>query len=268
MGVWMHLGRGDKGPSVKGWVLGLVVLLCQTTLLRDGMASPRFNLQEHRAQRFAFCQRSYDAFIVDPSDARLLFLFRDNRGKRLGSLGKLRDYMADQNRELVFATNGGMFNPRFEPNGLFVSEGETFQSLNLSSGKGNFYLKPNGVFLIGDGHAKIMPSDQYPKYAGSVRFATQSGPLLLQDGKIHPGFNPRSRHRFVRNGVGLLKNEQLVFVISRQPVNFYQFAEVFRDYFGCEQALFLDGGISKMYLPALQRHDLEGDFAVVIALSK
>lgn len=264
----MQLGRGEGGPSLRGWILGVVVLLCQTTLLHDGMASPRFYPQEHRAQRFTFCQRSYDAFIVDPSDHRLQFLFRDDRGKRLGSLEKIRDYMAGQNRELVFATNGGMFNPRHEPNGLFVSEGVTHQPLNLSSGKGNFYLKPNGVFLIGDGQARIMPSDQYPKYNGVVRYATQSGPLLLHEGKIHPSFDPRSTHRFVRNGVGLLKNNQLVFLISRQPVNFYQFAEVFRDYLGCDQALFLDGGISKMYLPALKRHDLEGDFAVVIALAK
>lgn len=264
----MHLGWSCRRPFWIGWALALMFLLCQGTLLRDSYAGQAPLTQNSRAQRFIWDNVGYDAFVVDPSDPSLQFLFRDERGRRLGSLDRIRRFLAGKNRELVFATNGGMFNPSHEPNGLFVSEGVTIQPLNLQSGKGNFYLKPNGVFLIGGGQAHIMPSEDYPNYSGPVRFATQSGPLLLHQGQIHPGFSPKSQHRFVRNGVGLLKNHQLVFLISRQPVNFYQFAEVFRDYYGCEEALFLDGGISKMYLPELERHDLEGDFAVVIALSR
>ncbi len=254
--------------STISWVFALTVLFCQGVWLRDSYAGQPPRSQDGRAQRFIWDNVGYDAFVVDPGDASLQFLFLDERGRRLGSLDRIRTFLAGQNRELVFATNGGMFNPRHEPNGLFVSDGTTVQPLNLASGKGNFYLKPNGVLLIGGGQAQIMPSEDYLRYTGPVRYATQSGPLLLHQGQIHSGFDPKSRHRFVRNGVGLLKSNQLVFLISRQPVNFYQFAEVFRDYYGCEEALFLDGGISKMYLPALERHDLEGDFAVVIALSR
>jgi uncharacterized protein YigE (DUF2233 family) len=49
------------------------------------------------------------------------------------------------------------------------------------------------------------------------------------------------------------------FVITKARVNFYEFARFFRDDLGCNDALFLDGGIaSGLYAPELGRDDAPG----------
>jgi len=45
------------------------------------------------------------------------------------------------------------------------------------------------------------------------------------------------------------------FAISDEPVTFYEFASLFRDRLKCPEALFLDGSISSLYAPALERDD-------------
>ncbi len=122
--------------------------------------------------------------------------------------------------------------------------------LNLESGDGNFFLKPNGVFLLADdGTADITKSEDFQRSRNRVRAATQSGPLLLIDGKINSAFKEGSTNRFVRSGVGLIDSHTVVFVISNEPVNFWDFAQFFRDVLRCRKALYLDGAISKFYLP-------------------
>ena len=43
--------------------------------------------------------------------------------------------------------------------------------LNLENGKGNFFLKPNGVFLVSERGARVVASAQYPVKGEKVRFA-------------------------------------------------------------------------------------------------
>jgi uncharacterized protein YigE (DUF2233 family) len=77
--------------------------------------------------------------------------------------------------------------------------------------------------------------------------ATQSGPMLVIDGQLHPSISPNGTSRYLRNGVGIGPSGQPIFVISRQPVSFGQFARFFRDGMGCRNALYFDGLVSALW---------------------
>ncbi|KKQ35213.1 MAG: hypothetical protein US50_C0021G0002 [Candidatus Nomurabacteria bacterium GW2011_GWB1_37_5] len=198
-----------------------------------------------------------------------MIFYKDESGKRFKSLEGLKKDVENGGHTLVFATNGGIYNSKHEPNGLYVENGIEKYPLNLEDGQGNLYLKPNGVFLIrSDGTAAIINSTKYDKYGGSVLYAVQSGPLLLSAGQTNPQFNENSENKYIRSGVGVISDSLVVIAISDQTVNFYEFAKMFQD-LGCKNALYLDGAISKMYLPDTGRNDeLDGDFATIIAIIK
>lgn len=210
----------------------------------------------------------YDVYLVkvDNSDIRV---YRNNaNGIPLMNISNLKQEVELQGRQLWFATNGGIFHPNLNPVGLLVVDGKTLSPLNTQEGTGNFFLKPNGVFYVtNSGKAGIIQSEDYPRIASEVAYATQSGPLLVQYGSMLNNFTPNSQTRFIRSGVGMINDNTLVFLISKTPVNFYQFAAAFAQHFSCFNALYLDGAISKMYLPTMQRYELDGSFGVLIGIT-
>ena len=132
---------------------------------------------------------------------------------------------------------------------------------------GNFYLQPNGVFFIDKNQQPgILPSGQFTARESSAQFATQSGPMLLINGHIHRAFQPNSDNLAIRSGVGQVDENRVVFALSNTPVNLYQFASIFKEYFNCKNALYLDGRISRMYLPELRLDRLDGDFGPIIGI--
>lgn len=203
------------------------------------------------------CQAADPRFIVvtvDPARQDLRLFLNDDAGQPFQGFGRLRDWLQGRKQRLVFAVNAGMYHPDFAPVGLHVEEGRQRAPLNLADGKGNFFLKPNGVFMLGKGGAQVLASPDYPAQAGGVRLATQSGPMLVIDGKLHPRFLPESDSRYVRNGVGVVDGKAL-FVISTVPVTFHEFATYFRDTLHCKNALYLDGSISSLFSATLGRAD-------------
>ncbi|HBS32708.1 MAG TPA: hypothetical protein DEA40_13365, partial [Parvularcula sp.] len=86
-----------------------------------------------------------------------------------------------------------------------------------------------------------------------IAFATQSGPMLVIGGAIHPKFLPEGTSRKRRNGVGVRADGTLVFAISDTPVTFHEFASYFRDALNCPDALYLDGAISRIFAPEIGR---------------
>jgi uncharacterized protein YigE (DUF2233 family) len=160
-------------------------------------------------------------------------------------------------------TNAGIFEPGFTPTGLLVSAGTELRPLELREGEGNFYLLPNGVFTLGVRGAAVLEASEYD--GGDVRDATQSGPLLVRAGQLHPRFNQSSENRALRSGVGV-RGRTVVLVISRDDVNLWTFATLFRDQLKCPDALYLDGVISALWAADAGREaDLEkGPFAGVI----
>jgi uncharacterized protein YigE (DUF2233 family) len=49
-------------------------------------------------------------------------------------------------------------------------------------------------------------------------------------------------------------------------VNFHQFASTFVDYFKIDNALYLDGNISRLYVPKLNRIDFGFDIGPIVAV--
>lgn len=192
--------------------------------------------------------------VIDTGRQRLELFLNDEAGQPFNSFSRLARWLQARGKKLAFGVNAGMYHANFAPVGLLVQDGKEMAPLNLDDGVGNFFLKPNGVFLVGPGGPQVVASTDYPALAKGVRLATQSGPMLVQHGVIHPGFNPASASRTIRNGVGVL-GSKAIFVISNHPVTFHEFAVFFRDNLKCSDALYLDGAVSSLYWRELGRND-------------
>ena len=197
---------------------------------------------------------------------RLRLYLRDDAGQPLKSFAALDRLVGRRGEKVVFAMNAGMFRPDFSPAGLFVAQGGEVVPVNLSEGDGNFFLKPNGVFVLSRSGARVVESSKYSALAEPALEATQSGPMLVQGGVIHPKFNLNSQSRHIRNGVGVRSTNEVVFAITEEPVTFHEFATLFRDILGCPDALYLDGFVSGLYAPDLNRNDRRTDLGPIIAV--
>lgn len=205
--------------------------------------------QSHAGNQYTICE-------VDSGTEDLrLFLFQEE-ARVWGGFAPINDALARDGKRLVFAMNAGMYHADRAPVGLY-SEGETvIQPLITRAGPGNFGLLPNGVFCIGDGRADVVETKQFARDAVQCKAASQSGPMLVIDGALHPRFLPDSTSRYVRNGVGTSADGQrAVFVISNNAVTFHEFGTVFRDVLKLPNALYFDGNISRLYAPLLKRDD-------------
>lgn len=167
--------------------------------------------------------------------------------------------------QLTFAMNAGMFHSGFSPVGLYIEQGNVIQALNEDKGWGNFFLQPNGVLAWNKRQAVIWTTEQYKAKAFQPDYATQSGPMLVMNRKVNPLFLAHSDSKKIRNGVGI-KNNKLYFVISKNRVNFYNFAEFFQKNLKVEQALYLDGSISSLYLQKNNRNDRKFYMGPIIGL--
>lgn len=194
------------------------------------------------------------AFDPRRDDLRLFWKGPDDRP--FGSLGALAEVLQGRGERLTFAMNAGMFQEDQSPVGLYVEQGRLLHPADTrAGGASNFHLKPNGVFWIGDGAAGVTETGRYLAAPPAARYATQSGPMLVIDGHIHPKIRPDGTSAKIRNGVGVDDRGGVVFAISDEPVTFDAFARLFRDGLGCRNALFLDGSLSSLYAPELKRDD-------------
>lgn len=167
----------------------------------------------------------------------------------------LEQELRHDGKTLRFAMNAGMYGEDLRPIGLYVEDGKEVKKLNRRAGSGNFHLKPNGVFFVVGGKPGVMETEAFARSAIRPDFASQSGPMLVVDGKMHPRFSKSGTSRKVRNGVGIDASGNAIFAISEAPVTFYEFAKLFRDGFKCRNALFFDGSVSSLYASELGRND-------------
>lgn len=202
---------------------------------------------------------------VDTRSEHLQLFLRDETGAPFHRFEKLDAWLTSQGKHLTFAMNAGMFEPDHSPVGLFVASAKELAPLNLASGHGNFFMKPNGVFYLTTAGPRIIESSKYSANTADVLLATQSGPLLVEHGAIHPAFSATSHSRVIRNGVGVT-GSTAVFVISDDPVTFYELAAYFRDQLKCEDALYLDGVVSALFLPKQGRRDSRVDLGPIVGV--
>jgi len=204
---------------------------------------------------------------VDLRKESLQLFLRDDAGQPIKRFDRLKALVQARGQTLLFAMNAGMYHGNFSPVGLFVSGGQQISPLNTAKGDGNFFLKPNGVFLVTDTGARVIESSEYSQIHQQIILATQSGPLLVQHGRIHPSFSANSQSRLTRNGVGVTPSGIVIFAISEDPVTLFEFATFFRDTLHCPNALFLDGTISSLYSDKLHRSDFHMDLGPMIAVT-
>ncbi|HEX5353325.1 MAG TPA: phosphodiester glycosidase family protein [Rhodanobacteraceae bacterium] len=211
---------------------------------------------------------------IDLARADLGLHWRDpDTGEPFSSIRALEQWGAAHGRKLLFAANAGIYDAHGKPLGLYVENGKSLKPLNTAHGDpaaGNFSLLPNGVFMIdASGHASVQTTAAFAAAHPHPRIATQSGPMLVIDGKINPHFESDSDSLKWRSGVCAPRPDQVVFVVSAGPVNFHTFAALFRDKLGCPNALYLDGTLSQIYVggnyygaPAFMVKPYAGMFAV------
>lgn len=177
-------------------------------------------------------------------------------GRSLRSLAALEESLGARAGEVRFAMNAGMYDEEGAPIGLFVTRGEEKKPLNLRKGGGNFHLLPNGVFAVDkSGRVSVTPSHEFRKRVKGPAWATQSGPMLVIAGKLHPRFDADGRSQLVRNGVGVRDPHTAFFAISEEGISFGRFARFFRDALKAPDALYLDGSVSSLWDPAAGRQD-------------
>ncbi|MDB5511627.1 MAG: hypothetical protein JWR08_1110 [Enterovirga sp.] len=198
-------------------------------------------------------------YVVCTADLRrheIALFWKGPDGEPYGNFRRLE--AAQGGRPLLAATNAGMYDRDLAPVGLYVEDGHELKAANTASGHGNFHLKPNGIFLVEKGRAAVVETGAFLRRRPKPRpdLATQSGPMLVIDGKLHPKISDEGPSRKVRNGVGVRDGGHTVLLaVSEEAVSFGAFARLFRDALGCPDALFLDGSISALYAPALGRSD-------------
>jgi uncharacterized protein YigE (DUF2233 family) len=206
------------------------------------------------------------SYVVDPKSQDLQLYWKDDSLKIFRSILNLKTWLDKKHKTLVFAMNGGMYKQDNSPQGLFIQENKTLAPLNTSSGNGNFHLKPNGVFYITMNKQAVVCKTTDFNNNEKIRFATQSGPMLVIDGEIHSAFKQGSNNLNIRNGVGILPDNKVIFAMSKEEINFYDFASYFKS-LGCKNALYLDGFVSRTYLPGKNWMQTDGNFGVIIGVT-
>jgi uncharacterized protein YigE (DUF2233 family) len=213
---------------------------------------------------------SDDVFLtykVDVKKQNLGLFWKDEKGKRFASIEKFKQWAEAKNLRLDFAMNAGMYKADHSPQGLYIENQKQLVPLDTTNADGNFYLKPNGVFFITTKKAAAICITENFRNNKEIIFATQSGPMLVIDGEIHSSFKEGSKNLNIRNGVGILPNGNVVFVLSKKEVSFYDFANYFKS-LGCKNALYLDGFVSRAYLPSQNWIQTDGDFGALFAVTR
>jgi uncharacterized protein YigE (DUF2233 family) len=249
----------DHGCCSFSSIFGIMLTLGVALFAPATARSVEFSTEMINGQPATICR-------VNVKEERLQLFLQDEARRPLKSFDGINQWLAKRNQKLLFGMNAGMYHSDLSPVGLYVHEGRELTPLNLADDHGNFFMKPNGVFAVTTTGAHVVESSQYPKLPEKVLLATQSGPLLVIDGKIHPKFKPGSEFRLGRNGVGVPSPDIAVFAIIETPVNLYDFAVFFRDVLKCPNALYFDGTVSSLHSPKLGRNDKLIDLGPVIGI--
>ncbi|HKP76864.1 MAG TPA: phosphodiester glycosidase family protein [Longimicrobiaceae bacterium] len=199
--------------------------------------------------------RIYQVVRVDLTRADVRMYWHDEAGQPFGSLGALDRWLRGRGQHLLAATNAGIFYRTREPAGLHVERGAPpLRPLNTSptpppgEAQGNFFSQPNGVFYISRaGTAHVEETGAAARALPRMLEATQSGPLLLLRGVPHP---LRGDTSVSRNAVAVCAARQVALVFAPRGASIRELALFIRDELGCPDALYLDGSISGLWVPA------------------
>lgn len=204
---------------------------------------------EFEGNRYAVCE-------IDAANADLRLFLRDDAGEVLGQFSTVNKLLKESGETLAFAMNAGMYHADRAPVGHYIENGQEEMRVISNAGPGNFGMLPNGIFCIRDKRADVIETLDYLSTRPQCTHATQSGPMLVIGGELHPRFLENSTSRYIRNGVGTSADgARVVFAMSRNTVNFHSFGRLFQAHLDLPNALYFDGNISRFYAPTLNRDD-------------
>ena len=212
-------------------------------------------------------EKDYVIFEANPKTENIKFYWKNDIGQVIKSINNLKKHVESKNENLRFAMNGGMFEINNIPKGLYIENSKILNKIDTLAGNGNFYLQPNGVFYLTKNNEPKIVETKKIRVSRNIEYATQSGPMLLINGNLNPIFQEQSNNLNIRNGVGILDNGNVIFAMSKKEVNFYNFALLFKE-LGCKNALYLDGFVSRTYLPEKNWVQEDGDFGVMIGVTQ
>ena len=211
---------------------------------------------EPTCTRLTFDDAPFTICEIDARAADIRLFLRDEDGVPYATFGRVDGALRARGERLVLGMNAGMYHEDRRPVGHYVENGIEEMRVVPKAGPGNFGLLPNGILCLRQGRADVMETMRFLEIAPDCRHATQSGPMLVIDGDLHPRFLPDSTSLYIRNGVGSSADgTHLVWAISEVPVTFHHFGRLFRDALNVPQALFLDGNVSRLFIAATGRSD-------------
>jgi uncharacterized protein YigE (DUF2233 family) len=237
---------------MRGVLLLLVLSACRANQPAAPATSPACVARSFEGSRFTIC---------DPKNGEIRLVAAAQSPPR-----GFADLMpAIDAKTVAFAMNAGMFDEAGRPIGLAIVEGKQVHAINRREGFGNFHLMPNGVFLVRrNGWADVVETAEF-RPAADIGFATQSGPMLVIGGNLHPQFEHDGQSRYIRNGVGV-RDGKALFVISQDPVSFGKLARFFRDDLKTPDALYFDGSVSSLWDPDGNRQDSHSPIGPMIVV--
>jgi uncharacterized protein YigE (DUF2233 family) len=247
----LGLEFGERIDMPKASTIAFLVVTAATSFAdHDNRAladTPPCRSMEYKRNAYTICE-------VDLHKHTLRLYWKRADGTPYAYLSALPRTLEGGVGRMLFAMNAGMFDPALKPVGLYVEQGRELVHANTLSGYGNFHMKPNGIFFVSGDKAAVAETGAFLKQRPRIELATQSGPILVINGRLHPRFDKRSTSLKARNGVGVRTDGKVLFAISKGEVSFDAFARLFRDGLKCRNALFLDGGsASNLYAPTLNR---------------
>jgi uncharacterized protein YigE (DUF2233 family) len=241
--------------------------ILQTSLKEDSVAITDTSYTTSDYEEAILENDSFLTYKVNPKKQNLKLYYKDDQGNVLGCIENLENWVKSKNQKLVFAMNGGMYMEGGHPLGLFIQNYKTITPINKKSFKGaNFYSKPNGVFYIDSNNVAAICKTEDFVNTGNIKYATQSGPMMIFNGEINQVCKQNSTSTAIRNGVGILPDNDIIFVLTSIDVSFYEFMNYFKRV-GCKNALFFDGNVSKAFLPEKNWKHYGGEFGVIVGVT-
>lgn len=230
-----------------------------------------------------FGHSKFRILLIDPTKNDI-HLHNNGTGD-LAPLGDSWQYFYKEKKIKPYAiVNAGMYELNGAAKGLLIENKIQTHPIDLiDKGPGNFYMQPNGLFYQDTkGQFGILDTKTFntkfetgklkkSQESSTLNFATQSGPMLVKNNVINSQFLFNSTNINIRNGVGIStkwKRQIVVMAISDTKVNFYDFALLFKSVLGCDNALYLDGAISKMYVKGEKTRDLSGELGPKILITE
>jgi uncharacterized protein YigE (DUF2233 family) len=228
-------------PLGAGCIRLLLTLCC--TLIASFAITTDANASSSPCFTERVAEQSFSVCRFDMASVAIEVMHRAADGQPLASLINAARVIRRRKRAALLLTNGGMYHEDLAPVGYHVEHKRKLKNANTRRGPGNFHMLPNGIFYVERGRAGVMETRAFLKRNRRPEFATQSGPMLVVDNRIHPRFDPDSKSRKSRNGVGVSADGKTVyFAITDAPATFHAFARLFKDRLKTPNALFLDGG--------------------------